>query len=127
MIDLILFSAVLAALLGFVEISFRVRGSAPVSGVVVPPAHLAPIDGLRGLLATSVLIHHATCLRTWHLTGSWKAASPFFNNCGSYAVTMFFFITGFLFWSKLQRNPRPAIGPHLRSRIARLGPAYWAS
>jgi peptidoglycan/LPS O-acetylase OafA/YrhL len=127
MLDLILFSAVLAALLGLVEISFHLKGSAPASDAPVAPAHLAPIDGLRGLLATSVLIHHATCLRTWHLTGSWKPASPFFNNCGSYAVTMFFFITGFLFWSKLQRNPRPPLVPHLRSRIARLGPAYWTS
>jgi len=33
----------------------------------------------------------------------------------------------FLFWSKLRRQPRLDLAQHLRSRLARLGPAYWAS
>jgi peptidoglycan/LPS O-acetylase OafA/YrhL len=89
--------------------------------------HLAGVDGLRGVLALSVFVHHASCLRNLALTGHWYPPNEVFGQMGRYAVTLFFFITGFLFWTKLQKNPRPGIMAHLRSRISRLGPAYWAS
>ena len=89
--------------------------------------HLVGLDGLRGVLALSVFVHHASCLRNLTLRDAWFPQNAVFEQAGTYAVTMFFFITGFLFWTKLQNNPRPGIKAHLRSRITRLGPAYWAS
>lgn len=86
------------------------------------------MDGLRGVLALSVFIHHARCIRTLCLKGQWSTeGDDIFAQAAIYAVTLFFFITGFIFWTKLQHNPRPPMGKHLSSRVARLVPAYWAS
>lgn len=93
-----------------------------------PTRQFAAIDGLRGVLALSVFIHHAFCTRVWYLRGEWSGdGNRVFLQAGWEAVTLFFFITGFLFWTKLQRQPRLAFLAHLRSRLARLAPAYWAA
>jgi peptidoglycan/LPS O-acetylase OafA/YrhL len=65
-------------------------------------ARVSSIDGIRGYLAISVVIHHAVIARTWLSTGQWVLPqSPFFAQLGSVAVSLFFMITGFLFWGKL--------------------------
>ncbi|MEO7414193.1 MAG: acyltransferase, partial [Opitutaceae bacterium] len=88
----------------------------------------ATIDGLRGFLALTVFVHHAFCTRIWYLQGVWGAdGNRVILQAGWEPVTLFFFITGFLFWTKLRREPRLAFLPHLRSRLLRLGPAYWAA
>src|SRR4051812_45357279 len=96
------------------------RGSSPAQATAPTPgaAHLLSIDGLRGVLALSVFVGHAAGARMWYRTGQWGAeVGPVFGQVGVYAVTMFFFITGFLFWEKLLRNPKPNIGAHLKSRL----------
>lgn len=66
-------------------------------------------------------------MRMLCLTGQWSPGNdPVFQHAAIYAVTLFFFITGFIFWTRLQKDPRPQIGRHLISRIRRLVPAYWA-
>jgi peptidoglycan/LPS O-acetylase OafA/YrhL len=88
----------------------------------------AAIDGLRGTLALSVFVHHALCSRTWYSTGVWGCAgNSVLAQAGIAAVTLFFFITGFLFWTKLRKQPRLRFLLHLRSRVTRLTPAYWAA
>ena len=89
--------------------------------------HFQAVDGLRGVLALSVFVHHAWCMRNLCLRSLWSdEGDAIFSQAAVYAVTLFFFITGFVFWTKLQREPRLRFGKHLRSRIARLVPAYWA-
>ena len=85
------------------------------------------LEGLRGLLAFSVVIHHAV---VWYLmlyhgfpetTG---ANANLFRQLGVASVTLFFFITGFLFWSKLMVKPAQSFWPFMASRLRRLGPGY---
>lgn len=88
--------------------------------------HFRSVDGLRGLLALGVFVHHAWCLRNLLRRDYWTSeGDTILTNAAIVSVTLFFFITGFVFWSKLQRTPRLQLRVHLRSRLARLAPAYW--
>lgn len=87
------------------------------------------LDGLRGLLASSVFFHHAYMTYVFMQTGQWLLPeSNFYAQLGPTAVTLFFFISGYLFWGKALRNPaslRPAT--LWTNRIKRIGPGYWAA
>ena len=90
------------------------------------PSFLGQLEGLRGLLAIGVLLHHAV-VRFLLLPRSpaWGyPPSRFYGQLGSVPVLMFFFLTGFLFWSKLQRNPKIELRGYLLARLRRLGPVY---
>lgn len=67
-----------------------------------PSNRYESIDGLRGLLAISVFIHHSYIWYKYLQTGDWKAPdSNFFNQLGLTGVSLFFMISSFLFVSKL--------------------------
>jgi peptidoglycan/LPS O-acetylase OafA/YrhL len=90
--------------------------------------YYSAIDGLRGLLATSVFFHHAVVTYFYFRTGVWESpTSNFYAQLGGSAVTMFFFITGFLFWSKLLQSGRSSFVPFMIKRGKRLLPAYYFS
>ena len=85
------------------------------------------LEGLRGLLAVSVVIHHCVSWRSLLEQGSWEihgANWGFNTQLGTYAVTMFFFLTGFLFWSKLINSEKVSFARFMYSRLWRLSPAY---
>jgi peptidoglycan/LPS O-acetylase OafA/YrhL len=84
------------------------------------------LDGLRGLLAASVVVHHCLFFRVAAITGTADPMLPrFYAQMGVAPVTLFFFITGYLFWQKLRRRNFDT-GKFIARRLARLGPAYWA-
>jgi len=84
----------------------------------------SPLDALRGLLATSVVCHHFTITYLWKTTGSWaRTGNSVIDNMGSVPVSLFFMITGFLFFDKIYQN-RPNWPVLLKSRIARVYPLY---
>jgi peptidoglycan/LPS O-acetylase OafA/YrhL len=95
------------------------------------PAHrkTLPLDGLRGILASTVFFHHAAITYVFLHTGQWGApASLFYSHLGPAAVTLFFFISGYLFWRKMLKDPaglRLAI--LIPNRIRRIMPAYLAA
>lgn len=93
------------------------------------PARSNAIDGLRGFLALVVLLHHAVIIRSWYDTSVWKHPSSWLEDqLGPVPVSLFFMITGFLFWSKAMRaSGRLSISRLLVNRLRRLAPAYWAS
>jgi peptidoglycan/LPS O-acetylase OafA/YrhL len=95
----------------------------------VAHADTLPLDGLRGILATSVFFHHAYITYVYLHTGAWtEPASNFYGQLGPTAVTLFFFISGFLFWKKMLQNPTSLSPARLwPNRIRRIMPAYWAS
>jgi peptidoglycan/LPS O-acetylase OafA/YrhL len=68
------------------------------------------IDGLRGYLALGVFLHHA-CI--WHFflqSGQWQAPpSRVYTHLGQICVSLFFMITGFLFFVKLLKSKRRSI------------------
>jgi peptidoglycan/LPS O-acetylase OafA/YrhL len=84
---------------------------------------------MRGLLALGVAVHHALVyyFLFYHQTPVISGPNAnFYTQLGSAPVTFFFFLTGFLFWSKLIANPKPKPVKFIIGRLRRLGPAYLA-
>lgn len=86
------------------------------------------LDGLRGGLAFAVFLSHGVSVYYLHLVGRWGwPPSPFYTLCGSVPVSLFFMITGFLFWRKvIAASGRLGIKQLYASRLRRLGPMYLA-
>jgi peptidoglycan/LPS O-acetylase OafA/YrhL len=84
-----------------------------------------PLEGIRGVLAFSVLAHHALVAYAYQSDRVWKPpASRFYAQLGMIAVLLFFFTTAYLFWSKLLRSPKLDPLSFYRDRVKRLWPAY---
>ena len=84
------------------------------------------IDGLRGFLALSVFVFHLIVTHEFIETGRWEVpSSRFYALLGPVGVSLFFMITGFLFWGKLLRaNGRPRWRELYIGRLFRIGPMY---
>lgn len=87
------------------------------------------IDGLRGLLALGVFIHHSTIWHQYLHTGNWlPPQSNLFTQLGQTSVSLFFMITSFLFTTKLiEAGEGFSWRNFFVSRIYRLVPMYYAS
>uniref|UniRef100_E6QVF4 Putative Acyltransferase 3 n=1 Tax=mine drainage metagenome TaxID=410659 RepID=E6QVF4_9ZZZZ len=87
------------------------------------------IDGLRGILALSVLIQHAALLHNSLIGLNWQVPIPnLFNQAGQASVSLFFMITGFLFWRKaVEANGRLSWGKLYITRFFRIAPVYYFS
>lgn len=86
------------------------------------------MEGLRGILALNVLFSHAGFHYNYHQTGNWNCPSVFYQLLGPNSVTLFFMISGFLFWRKfLEPNKKHNWGTFFRGRILRILPAAWFS
>jgi len=85
------------------------------------------LESMRGLLALAVVVHHALVyyfLLYYHTPEISGRHANFYSQLGTAPVTFFFFITGFLFWSKLIDKPRQQPLKFMAARLRRLGPAY---
>jgi peptidoglycan/LPS O-acetylase OafA/YrhL len=95
-----------------------------------PPTDVAvrvsTIDGLRGLLAFAVFFHHSAIWHQYLITGEWRLPpSRFYANLGPAGVSMFFMITGYLFWSQmLKARGRPNFLKLYVGRLFRIVPLY---
>lgn len=90
------------------------------------PRFYPQLEGLRGLLAVAVFVHHAVVrFLVLPLTGRWEILnSTFYSQLADGPVLMFFFLTGFLFWSKLLRRPKLDVSSYFMGRIRRITPVY---
>jgi peptidoglycan/LPS O-acetylase OafA/YrhL len=90
--------------------------------------HLQSLDGLRGLLASFVFLHHSMIWYFYIQNGVWQSPpSSLFYYFGSGSVLMFFMITAFLFFSKITSNANSRNFDWLRlyvSRFLRIAPLY---
>jgi len=93
--------------------------------VELAQGHAPSIDGLRGFLAFGVFIHHACIWYAFLQTGAWAPpASRVYTHLGQSTVSLFFMITGFLFYGKLL-DGRPLDWLRLyMSRCLRILPLY---
>lgn len=84
------------------------------------------IDGLRGFLALGVFGVHAVNMYTLHAYGTWVTeVAQFYGFAGAAGVSLFFMITGFLFWLRVLRAGRSFdTRGFFRSRLRRLVPMY---
>ena len=102
------------------------------AGFPLPPDHrrIGCIDGLRGYLAVSVMVHHFIIwMQVTHLGGGWAAPTVnLFNQLGGSAVALFFMTTGLVFYPRvlagLRKSPWPAI---YIKRVFRIVPLAAAS
>lgn len=97
--------------------------------VELMPGHSPTIDGLRGFLAFGVFVHHSAIWYIFLKTGSWVVPeSRLYSQLGQATVTLFFMITGFLFYSKvLESREKPIDWLRLYvSRCLRILPLYVA-
>jgi len=95
--------------------------------VDVPKGRFASIDGLRGVLAFSVSIHHSMVWFYFLKTGGqWGLPYSVYTHLGPSSVAFFFMITAFLFYSKLlDARTRSMDWTRLYvSRIYRIMPLY---
>lgn len=83
------------------------------------------LDGFRGFLALSVFFCHFVGSYYYFQTGNWGfPPSKFYTFLGQGAVSFFFMITGFLFWSKAIANGKFNIKKFYIGRILRIYPVY---
>jgi len=111
-----------AAVMGFAASPlFRFTDSASA-----PVARYSTIDGLRGFLALSVFVFHLLVTHRFIETGLWEPpSSRFYALLGPVGVSLFFMITGFLFWGKMLRaRGRPRWRELYVGRLFRIGPMY---
>jgi peptidoglycan/LPS O-acetylase OafA/YrhL len=84
------------------------------------------IDGLRGFLALGVFGLHAVSMYTLHAHGKWVTEPSFYGFAAGAGVSLFFMITGFLFWLRVLRSGRSFdTRAFFMSRLRRLVP-MWA-
>lgn len=85
------------------------------------------IDGLRGYLAFFVFLHHSSITYFYLRIGEWlHPPSNLYTHLGRSSVTMFFMITGFLFFTKILDGRTKSIDwlKLFVSRAMRLTPMY---
>jgi peptidoglycan/LPS O-acetylase OafA/YrhL len=86
----------------------------------------ASIDGLRGFLALGVFVFHLVLTHRFIATGIWDVPeSRFYALLGPVGVSLFFMITGFLFWGKMLRaKGKPQWRELYTGRLFRIAPMY---
>lgn len=83
------------------------------------------LDGLRAMLAMFVVYHHTILRYNEIRTGKWSyTESLIFNNIGSIGVSLFFMITGFLFWGRVSGKKNVEWVKLFNGRLFRIGPLY---
>ncbi len=95
--------------------------------IQLKPVKYTSIDGLRGYLAFFVFLHHSSVYCFFLPTWNWAAPpSNLFTHFGQTSVSLFFMVTGFLFFSKLIEAREKKIDwlHFFVSRFLRLYPLY---
>lgn len=85
------------------------------------------LDGLRGYLALGVFIHHAVIYYKSLKFGVWdNPPSVLYTQLGPVGVSLFFMITGFLFWGKaISSDGRVEWMKLFIGRVFRITPVYY--
>jgi peptidoglycan/LPS O-acetylase OafA/YrhL len=92
---------------------------------IANPTRYVGIDGIRGYLAFGVFVHHY--IIQWLELRHEHSGSPpmsFENELGKGAVAVFFMITAFLFWGRVQAKRGLEAKPFFTSRLFRIYPLY---
>ena len=114
----------LAVALGVARVAVLLRFPLPSSGAT---RRYGYIDGLRGYLALAVMVAHCSGYLRIRLHGEeWHTAQPpaVIGNLGIAGVSLFFMVTGFLFYKKIDKGIKGSAWVELFvKRLFRLYPA----
>jgi peptidoglycan/LPS O-acetylase OafA/YrhL len=93
------------------------------------PNRVTAIDGLRGSLALGVVFNHVAVYHEFLLSGRWSGPpTNFYLVLGPLSVSLFFMITGYLFWGRLVRTQgKPGWVALYVNRFFRIVPLYVAA
>lgn len=114
--------ALMAAAMALVSLPlFRALDEPPSAAVRV-----STLDGLRGFLALAVFAYHLAMMPGFLATGAWGLPeSRVMRALGPIGVSLFFMVTGFLFWTRLLRTQgHPGWRRLYLGRLFRIGPMY---
>jgi peptidoglycan/LPS O-acetylase OafA/YrhL len=91
-----------------------------------PPGRLDALDGLRGILALSVFVHHGIIAHAYFGGAPWAPPDSHFDNLlGRAAVALFFMVSAYLFWGRVERSGgRLPWGRFFVGRFRRIVPLY---
>ncbi|MBP2228498.1 peptidoglycan/LPS O-acetylase OafA/YrhL [Azospirillum agricola] len=125
---LLLVPALYGVAIGLSALLLRVlpAGALPPAAGEEARGRFTTIDGLRGLLAYGVFIHHGVITWNYLHTGQWALPDQrLFIHLGQSGVALFFMVTAFLFWTRIldARTPTDWLG-FVVSRFYRLYPVY---
>jgi peptidoglycan/LPS O-acetylase OafA/YrhL len=116
------FFVLMAVVMGFATLpAFRLLDDEPQSR-----SRHSAIDGLRGFLALGVFAFHLVMTRGFIETGVWALpGTHFYAALGPVGVSVFFMLTGYLFWGKLLRaNGHTRWSALYMGRLFRIAPMY---
>jgi peptidoglycan/LPS O-acetylase OafA/YrhL len=118
----LLFFALTAFALLFISLPFFKKLDEP------PTRHrINSIDGLRGILAFAVVVNHFDSTLYTVKFSKWGTYHVFDGLLGEVAVSIFFMITGYLFWGKLlASNGKTNWRVLFVNRFFRIAPVYYA-
>ena len=87
------------------------------------------LDGLRGWLAIGVFASHVADSYFYYTRGEYGSpTAPFLTMTGDIGVSLFFMITGFLFWGRVLRSAGALdVAAFFTSRLRRIVPMYLVS
>lgn len=118
----------IGALLVVATTALMVRASPRVRDRVIGihGGRMPALDGLRGVLVLSVMLHHGFLTRSMSFPGDWPTdQSGFVWQLGSAAVALFFMISAFLFGGRLlDDDGRVNVARLAIGRIMRIAPMY---
>jgi peptidoglycan/LPS O-acetylase OafA/YrhL len=112
---------------GVLTVAWLTAASLVAAGQQAPaPGRFSSIDGLRGVLALLVFVHHGRIWFDYARGEVWgHASTAAFHFMGKGSVQLFFMITAFLFFGKLlDRRKEVDWGALYISRVMRLTPLY---
>lgn len=92
--------------------------------ITISKGRYGSLDGLRGVLAVGVFIHHSFTMYGYFMFGNWKYSQNYLlNHLGQTTIALFFMITGFLFALK-STSTNINWKEFYISRFSRLFPLY---
>jgi peptidoglycan/LPS O-acetylase OafA/YrhL len=113
--------------IGTLAVAVLTAAACAYTSPIAAPKRYGSLDGLRGVLAVFVMIHHAAIWRQHAMSGEWALPpSRIYSHLGRDSVALFFMVTAFLFGSKLLETRAGALDwtRMYVSRALRLIPLY---